>query len=103
MLVSIALAAAGVLRRTPRSGTPTRSPPSAAPRSSSTRPARHALTFQMVGRDELPNAVALNASLFNASRVVGPAVAGVMIAAVGVGVCFALNAVSFLAVLRASR
>jgi MFS family permease len=62
-------------------------------------PGRHALTFQMVGRDELPNAVALNASLFNASRVVGPAVAGVVIAAVGVGACFAVNAVSFLAVL----
>ena len=62
-------------------------------------PGRHALTFQMVGRDELSNAVALNASLFNASRVVGPAVAGVVIAAVGVGACFALNAVSFLAVL----
>jgi MFS family permease len=62
-------------------------------------PGRHALTFQMVGRDELPNAVALNASLFNGSRVVGPAVAGVIIAAFGVGVCFALNTVSFLAVL----
>jgi MFS family permease len=62
-------------------------------------PGRHALTFQMVGRDELPNAVALNASLFNASRVVGPAVAGVLIAAFGVGVCFAINTVSFLAVL----
>ena len=62
-------------------------------------PGRHALTFQMVGRDELPNAVALNASLFNASRVVGPAVAGVLIAAFGVGVCFAINAVTFLAVL----
>jgi MFS family permease len=62
-------------------------------------PGRHALTFQMVGRDELPNAVALNASIFNASRVVGPAVAGVVIAAVGVATCFALNAVSFLAVL----
>jgi MFS family permease len=62
-------------------------------------PGRHALTFQMVGRDELPNAVALNASLFNASRVVGPAVGGVIIAAFGVGVCFALNTVSFLAVL----
>ena len=45
-------------------------------------PGRQALTFQMVGREELPNAVALNASLFNASRVVGPAVAGVLIAAV---------------------
>ena len=62
-------------------------------------PGRHALTFQMVGREELSNAVALNASLFNASRVVGPAVAGVLIAAFGVGVCFALNAVTFLAVL----
>jgi MFS family permease len=62
-------------------------------------PGRHALTFQMVGREELSNAVALNASLFNASRVVGPAVAGVLIAAFGVGVCFAINAVTFLAVL----
>jgi MFS family permease len=62
-------------------------------------PGRHALTFQMVGREELPNAVALNASLFNASRVVGPAIAGVVIAAFGVGVCFAVNAVTFLAVL----
>ena len=62
-------------------------------------PGRHALTFQMVGRDELSNAVALNASLFNASRVVGPAIAGVVIAAFGVGVCFAVNTVTFLAVL----
>ena len=53
----------------------------------------------MVGRDELPNAVALNASLFNASRVLGPAIAGVVIAAWGVGACFAINTVSFLAVL----
>jgi MFS family permease len=62
-------------------------------------PGRHALTFQMVGREELPNAIALNASLFNGSRVIGPAAAGVIIAAFGVGVCFAINAVSFLAVL----
>jgi MFS family permease len=62
-------------------------------------PGRHALTFQLVGREELSNAVSLNASLFNASRVVGPALAGVLIAAFGVGVCFAINAVSFLAVL----
>jgi MFS family permease len=62
-------------------------------------PGRHALTFQLVGREELPNAVALNSSLFNASRVVGPALAGVLIAAFGVGVCFAINSVSFLAVL----
>ena len=62
-------------------------------------PGRHALTYQMVGRDELPNAVALNASIFNASRVVGPAAAGVLIAIVGIPFCFAFNAVSFLAVL----
>lgn len=62
-------------------------------------PARQALTFQMVGRDELPNAVALNSSVFNAARVVGPAVAGATIAAAGVGICFTLNAASFLAVL----
>jgi len=62
-------------------------------------PGRNALTFQMVGRDELANAVALNSSLFNASRVVGPAIAGVLIAVVGVATCFALNAISFLAVL----
>ncbi|HKP17628.1 MAG TPA: MFS transporter [Gaiellaceae bacterium] len=62
-------------------------------------PNRHALTFQLVGRDELPNAVALNSSLFNAGRVVGPAVGGVLIAAFGAGWCFAINAATFLAVL----
>ena len=62
-------------------------------------PGRQALTFQMVGRQELPNAVALNASLFNGSRVIGPALAGVIIAAWGVGACFAINTISFLAVL----
>ena len=64
-------------------------------------PGRHALTFQMVGRDELPNAVSLNATLFNASRIVGPGLAGVLVAAAGAGVCFLINAVSFLAVLTA--
>ena len=64
-------------------------------------PARHSLTFRLVGRDELPNAVALNTSLFNASRVTGPAVAGLVIAAGGTGWCFAANAVSFLAVIAA--
>ena len=62
-------------------------------------PNRHALTFQLVGRAELPNAVALNSSLFNAGRVVGPAIGGVLIAVAGVGWCFAINAVTFLAVL----
>jgi MFS family permease len=64
-------------------------------------PGRQALTFQLVGPRELPNAVALNAGLFNGSRVIGPAIAGVTIAAAGTGVCFAVNAVSFLAVLAA--
>jgi MFS family permease len=64
-------------------------------------PGRQSLTFQMVGRDELPNAVALNTGLFNGSRIIGPAIAGLIIAAGGVGICFAINTVSFLAVLVA--
>ena len=64
-------------------------------------PSRQNLTFQMVGREELPNAVALNSSLFNLARIFGPALAGVLIAAFGAGWCFAINAVSFLAVLTA--
>ena len=62
-------------------------------------PARQALTYRMVGPAELQNAISLNSSLFNAARIFGPAVAGVVIAAVGVGWCFALNAASFVAVL----
>jgi MFS family permease len=62
-------------------------------------PSRQALTFQMVGRRELPNAVALNSSLFNAARVVGPGLGGLLIAAFGVGPAFAINAASFVAVL----
>lgn len=66
-------------------------------------PGRQTLTFQMVGPSELQNAVALNSGLFNASRVVGPAIAGLLIAAVGTGTCFVINAVSFLAVLVSLR
>jgi len=66
-------------------------------------PGRQTLTFQMVGPSELPNAVALNSGLFNASRVIGPALAGVTIAVAGVGLCFVVNAVSFLAVLIALK
>lgn len=65
-------------------------------------PARQSLTYQMVGRAELPNAVALNSSIFNASRIVGPALGGIVVATAGVGWCFALNAVSFLAVLASA-
>ncbi len=62
-------------------------------------PSRQQLTFKMVGRGELPNAVALNSSLFNAARIVGPGVGGLLIAAFGVGPAFAINAASFVAVL----
>ncbi|MDX6399575.1 MAG: hypothetical protein QOF27_181, partial [Gaiellaceae bacterium] len=62
-------------------------------------PSRQNLTFQMVGRDELPNAIALNSSLFNTARIFGPALAGVLIAAVGSGWCFAINTASYVAVL----
>jgi MFS family permease len=64
-------------------------------------PGRQSLTFQLVGRRELPNAVALNTGLFNGSRIIGPAIAGVIIATAGTGACFVINAVSFLAVLTA--
>jgi len=66
-------------------------------------PGRQTLTFQMVGRDELQNAVALNSGLFNGSRVIGPALAGLVIALVGTGACFVVNAVSFLSVLISLR
>ena len=64
-------------------------------------PVRQAFTIQMVGRSELPNAIALNSSLFNASRVFGPGIAGILIATTGVGICFLINAVSYLAVVGA--
>jgi MFS family permease len=62
-------------------------------------PSRQSLTYRMVGPHDLPNAIALNSSLFNAARIFGPAVGGVVIAAVGIGWCFGVNAISFLAVL----
>ncbi len=58
-------------------------------------PSRQALIVQLVGRGELQNAIALNSSLNNATRILGPAIAGVLIASVGVTACFALNAISF--------
>jgi MFS family permease len=64
-------------------------------------PSRQALMVELVGRDELANAIALNSSLNNATRIVGPAIAGVLIATVGVPACFALNALSFGAVIVA--
>jgi MFS family permease len=61
-------------------------------------PARQAFVLEMVGSDSLRNAVSLNSTLVNAARAVGPAIAGVLIATVGEGWCFMLNAVSFAAV-----
>ena len=62
-------------------------------------PARQAFIQEMVGRDDLMNAIALNSSLVNGARVVGPAVAGALVAAVGEGWCFFLNGISFIAVI----
>jgi MFS family permease len=64
-------------------------------------PSRQALVIEMVGPRDLQNAVALNSSLFNSARVVGPAIGGAIIAAAGVAACFWLNAASYLAVIGA--
>jgi MFS family permease len=64
-------------------------------------PIRQAFLVQMVGKEDLPNAIALNSSIFNGARVVGPAIAGFAIAWIGEGWCFFLNGVSFLAVIVA--
>jgi predicted MFS family arabinose efflux permease len=62
-------------------------------------PARQSLIIQMTSKDDLLNAISLNSSVFNAARVVGPGVAGLVVAAFGEGVCFLLNGLSFLAVI----
>jgi MFS family permease len=62
-------------------------------------PVRQAFLVQMVEREDLMNAIALNSSMFNGARVVGPAVAGLLVAAIGEGWCFFANAVSYIAVI----
>jgi MFS family permease len=62
-------------------------------------PARQAFVVEMVGRDDLPNAIAMNSMVFNGARMVGPALAGLLIALIGVAGCFLLNGVSYLAVI----
>ena len=62
-------------------------------------PTRQAFVVEMVGRDDIANAVALNSSLFNGARLFGPALGGVIIAVVGVGAAFFINGVSFIAVI----
>ena len=64
-------------------------------------PTRQAMLSELVSPDDLPNAVALNSSLFNTARVVGPSVAGAIIATAGITACFWLNAASYLAVIAA--
>ncbi len=64
-------------------------------------PVRQSFAVEMVGKEDLPNAIALNSSVFNAARLVGPATAGLLVAAVGEAWCFTLNTASFLAVLAA--
>ncbi len=63
-------------------------------------PFRHAFVFEIIdNRDDLPNAIALNSSLFNTARFIGPLIGGVLIALVGEGWCFMLNGLSFSAVI----
>jgi len=62
-------------------------------------PARQSFLIEMVGREDLLNAIALNSTMFNGARVAGPAVAGLLVAQVGEGWCFFLNGVSYIAVL----
>jgi len=62
-------------------------------------PARQAFIIQMVGKEDLMNAIALNSSIFNAARAFGPAVAGLLISLIGTAACFFVNGLSFLAVI----
>ncbi len=62
-------------------------------------PARQAFVVEMVGREDLPNAIALNSMMFNGARVIGPALGGMLLALVGAAWCFTINGISFLAVI----
>jgi MFS family permease len=64
-------------------------------------PTRHSFFKEMVGQKDLMNAIALNSTAFNMARLVGPAIAGVLIYAIGIGGCFVVNALSFVAVIVA--
>jgi MFS family permease len=66
-------------------------------------PARQTFVMEMVGREDLPNAVGLNSVVMNSSRIVGPAIGGIVIDLIGLAPCFFLNAASFVAVLVALR
>jgi len=62
-------------------------------------PARQAFLVDMVGREDLMNAIALNSSMFNGARVIGPSIAGILVATIGEGWCFAANSISYIAVI----
>jgi MFS family permease len=62
-------------------------------------PARQSFLVEMVGREDLMNAIALNSSMFNSARVIGPSVAGILVASIGEGWCFFANSVSYIAVI----
>ncbi len=62
-------------------------------------PARQSFLVEMVGKEDLSNAIALNSAAFNTARVIGPAIAGVLVATIGEGGCFWINALSYIAVL----
>jgi MFS family permease len=62
-------------------------------------PIRQSMIVEMVGREDLRHAISLNSIMFNLARVIGPPVAGILIAIVGIGICFSLDALSYLAVI----
>jgi len=62
-------------------------------------PARQSFLVEMVGKEDLMNAIALNSSMFNGARIIGPAVAGILVAKIGEGWCFLANALSYIAVI----
>ena len=64
-------------------------------------PARQAFVIEMTGREDLTNAIALNSAAFNTARIVGPSIAGLVLATLGEAACFWINAVSFVAVIVA--
>jgi MFS family permease len=62
-------------------------------------PARQSFLVDMVGKEDLMNAIALNSSMFNGARIIGPAVAGILVASIGEGWCFFVNGISYIAVI----
>jgi MFS family permease len=60
-------------------------------------PTRQAFVIEMAGREDLMNAISLNSGVFNGARIVGPAVAGIVMAGIGIGYCFMINGLSFIA------